>query len=374
MDGSVPEYVNSPPPLLSLGMLQKVSSLLVAAALAAATSACSSGVTDGSPSRSETRSTESAVVTEDAPYGRRMVQWIQTREREVSRCMAERGFDYVPFVAQNIVNDLLAQDETASLEVASPGLDDLVLPLPSEPLSERMVDQIIEDAALNGFHVFIFPELQEPAAAERPSANPNIDIVNSLTDAERTEYFRALQGYATKDVSEDGLVVGGSLDAPCLDVGLEAAGPEPQQPSHLSGIDTQRLFDLGERVYRLALADPEMAVADQELAECLTDNGAPADPAQYMRTMLAQALEQATGSPDGPLVVSGRGPAADLALTFGDEKLAEYQVAERAMAVAYHTCLKARTATVRELLLQYQNEALHAEPDIAAMLGIDVSD
>lgn len=303
-----------------------------------------------------------------------MLQWMQERESAVARCMAERGFEYIPHVAQNIVDDLLAQDEAPAVDIPSPGSDGLVLLFPSEPLSEHLIDQIIEDAALNGFHVFIFPELQEQTNSAQPVPNPNIGIVGELTDAEHTEYFRALQGYAEEDVSEEGLIVGGSLDAACLDVAAEAVGPEPQPPNQLSGIDTQQLFDLGERVYRLALADPAMAAADQKLAKCLAANEAPADPAQYMRTLLAQALEQATGSPDGPLLDSGEGSAADLVLTFGAERLAEYQAAERAMAVAYHTCLKARTLVQYELLLQYQNEALQAEPDLAAMLGIGVSD
>ncbi len=348
--------------------------LVVIGALLVVSTACSGadGGASSAPGTTPGQSESTVVATDRVPFGRQSVEWMQTIEQGTSQCMAERGFEYIPYIAQNVVDDFLAMDEAATIEVYSPGLDDLVLMLPEEPAREEFIAELAKDAAINGFGVFIAPV---PVAEDDPnprdrSSNPNRPITDAMSDQEEAEYYRALQGYATEDVTDDGQFVGGSRDTPCLEVGREAAGPEPEPPNQLDGIDVDRLFALGERVYRLAHADPAMAGAYEAFAACLAERGAPPDPYEYIGDLWNRALDEA--NPDGLFEYTGDGPAADLVHNFGEEKLREYQEIERAMAVIAYECLIARNVVERRLLLQYQEEALRAEPDIATMLGIDL--
>ena len=212
-----------------------------------------------------------------------------------------------------------------------------VIWLPAEPYDEAKFDDLLDEATEEGFGVFTFVEHQSTPETEKPR-DPNDALVDGLQPDARTEYFRALQGYAEEDIGADGQVATWATVQPCLDVAADAAGPEPTPPDRLSSVDNQKLWDIGERVHHLTQSDPAMGSAETEFATCLKSRGAPPDPAAFMREMLGDAFERATGSRDGPLRHSGQGSAADLELTFGD-LLAEYQESERTIAVVYFTCL-----------------------------------
>lgn len=355
----------------AMDALRRVSLIVAAIALAIAAGACSpSSITTGStPTGGDAADTASGTPSVDptgSSFGATMIDWLWLRESTVASCMHERGFDYVAHVPNNLLNEYVNYDDSYVLEI-SPQDQQFVVWLPSEPYDEQKFDDLLEEAATEGFGVFTFVGRGSSSGA-KASEDPNVTLVSGLGPDERTEYFRALQGYAEVDIDADGHIARWSASEPCLDVAAETAGPEPSPPDRVSSVDNSKLWDIGERVHHLTQSDPAMTVAESEYAACLEEGGAPADPARYMRQMLGDALERATGSREGPLRDSGLGPAADLELTFG-EALPGHQDSERTIAVAYFTCLRDLKLTERQLLLEYQHALLSEDPEFAARVG-----
>jgi len=99
-------------------------------------------------------------TTTEVPFGQQMVALERAVQQETVACMAERDFEYVPYVPQHVITSYLAEDETAEIEVMSPSLEGLALPLPMMPMTDDELDRTPETAQTYGSWIFIARELR----------------------------------------------------------------------------------------------------------------------------------------------------------------------------------------------------------------------
>ncbi|KAA3637578.1 MAG: hypothetical protein DWP92_07585, partial [Armatimonadetes bacterium] len=304
------------------------------------------------------------------------IEWYRTIEDEIARCMAGRGFEYVPHVSQRTIDNVRTQYEEPLVEVQT-GTESRfwapLFPMESSPGSVAMLEERMEKAGETGFGLSF--ELTPSTAALQPIDNtaedPNSAIRRSLTEAEADEYWRALQGFAAGDLDGTNEPSGPAIDNACLETARRLAGPMPQVSTPFDGIDTDRLFTIGEEVFRAVHADPRMDAAETERVTCLANHGYPADPYSFIVTLLRSEVESATSSSPGTVEENTGHKEADLARVLGLDRLRQLQAEEIGAASAAIECSFDYSSVERELIAEYEQEALIENPDIASALSQD---
>ncbi len=326
---------------------------------------------DGSSSGTVTTSTTPA----SGGFAEVVIAWYWTIEEETARCMAERGFEYVPYVPQVTIDNTRGMYGENQIEVR-PDADEYfwapLFPMEMSPVSEGMLEESLEEARRTGFSIFFEPELNTDVAAppeDDLDANPNGAIVQALEGEEQAEYFRALQGYAAGDLDGANGPSEAAMENACGEVARRLAGPEPMPPARLEGIDIEQLHVMGDKVYRLTHADPRLDAAEADRVACLADRGLPTDPYEYILDLLYAERERITGDPHGAF--EGQGTEDGMAKAFGADRLRELQAEELAAAVAGNECAIPYSRVEREVIRDYEQQVLAENPDIADLLGID---
>ncbi len=299
------------------------------------------------------------------------IDWHRSIEAEIARCMADRGFQYTPYVSQRTIDNIRTQYEEPLVEV-QPGSDgDFWAPLfgvRSSPGSANFLEELLEGAREAGYYVFFdltYASTDRPA--DDTGDDPNIAIVRSLTVEEANEYWRALQGYAAGEADGVNELPDLAIEDACSNTARGLVGPMPQMSTPFDGIDTTRLRTLGDEVFRAVHADPRMDAAKVDRIACLNDRGYPADPYAYIVSLLRTATEAATGDPEGIVGLTGH-KEDDLARAIGRDRLQQLQAEEIGAATADIECLMEMSSVERRLITEYEQKVLDENPDIAAIL------
>lgn len=335
---------------------------------------CQHVETGGQDSLSEvgTEPSVSTVAVSSGGFAEDVIAWHWTIEEEAALCMAERGFDYVPYVPQPTIDGLRAMYDENRIEIKPDAYEYWapLLPMVSSPGSEAMEERALAMARRTGFNVFFETEGRGlPAPDDDLIANPNAAIVQGLVDEEQDEYWRALQGYAAGDIEGGNEPSEAVIQDACSVVARRLVGPEPVPPTQLDAVDLEKLDVLGDKVHRLAHADSRMDAAAVERAACLADRGLPPHPHEYILGLLRSETERVTGDPQG-YIEEGHSEAGK-AKAFGADRLRELQAEELAAAVGGNECAMPYSQTLRELITEYEQQVLADNPDIAALLGLD---
>lgn len=346
--------------------------LAVVAALAVA--GCQSVETSGrEPLRNgEREPSVSTTAAASGGFGEEVIAWHWAVEEEIALCMAERGFDYVPYVPQPMLDSLRARYDENLLEI-KPDVDEYwapLLPMESSPGSVSQAEGMLEMARRTGFNIFFEPEGRAlPGPDDDLTANPNAAIVQGLVNEEQDEYWRALQGYAAGDIEGGNEPSEAAIQDACSVVARGLAGFEPVPPTQLDAVDLEKLDVLGDKVFRLAHADARLDVAGVERVACLADRGLPPDPYEYILGLLRSETERVTGDPQG-FIEEGYSEAGK-AEAFGADRLRELQAEELAAAVGGTECGMPYSQVLRDLINEYEQQVLADNPDIAALLDRD---
>lgn len=250
-------------------------------------------------------------------------------EERIARCMADDGFEYVPYVAP--FDATFLPDGTVSLAPSRPSFPDL-------PPAEF--------AARFGYGIST-----EPPAAREQRSDPNEAIVARMSVAERVAYHRALYG-PENALDDEGFLAGdgiASSEASC--VGRADAGQPTTEELQRVEERTEQVRDsfasLLKRVRALreqVAADPRVRSATETWSRCLAAAGHPGfteldQPQRHAREQAALVLGRD---------LRGSG-AAD------PSRLAALRRAEVALAVADQQCLvdwRATNEVVRDELEQ----------------------
>lgn len=333
-------------------------------------SGCESGGADGQESAVGGGEDPSVSTTVGSVgFAETLIEWHWTVENETARCMAERGFEYVVYVPQPVIDGIRAMYGDNRIEVKPDG-DDYwapLLPMESSPGSVYQEEELLAMAHRTGFNIFFEPESLRPPLADDANDNPNAATVAALGSEEAAEYHRALQGYAAGDLDSANQPTEEQLENSCSQIARRTAGPEPLPPTQLDAVDIEKLNILGDKVYRLVNADPRLDAAEADRVACLAHQGLPPDPYGYILDLLHAELERVTGDPHG--AIEGQGTEAGMAEAFGVEPLRELQDEELVAAIAGNECATARTQVERELITEYEQQILDENPDIAALLN-----
>lgn len=329
---------------------------------------------DGSSSGMVTTSTSTPA---SGGFAEVMIAWHWTIEDETVRCMAERGFEYVPWVPHVTIKNARGMYGQGQIEVR-PDADEYfwapLFPMEMSPLSEGMLEEGLEEAQRTGFNILFEPELNtgiEAPAEDDSDVNPNGAIVQSLEGEKRAEYFRALRGYAAGDFNGANEPSEAAIMNACGEVARRSAGPEPIPPTRLEGIDMEKLHVMGDKVYRLTHADPRLDTAEARRVACLNDRGLPAYPHQYILDLLYAELEHVTEDAHGVLPKTGEGKETNFAQALGADRLRKLQAEELASATAGNECAMPYSRVEREVIREYGQQVLDENPDIADLLGTD---
>ncbi|KAA3637576.1 MAG: hypothetical protein DWP92_07575 [Armatimonadetes bacterium] len=304
-------------------------------------------------------------------FAETLIDWHWAVETETARCMAERGFEYEPYVPQPMIDGIRALYGENRIEV-KPDVDDYwapLLPMESSPGSLNQEEEILAMAHRTGFNIFFEPESLRPSPADDGDDNPNAATVAALGSEEAAEYHRAMQGFTVEDLDSANQPTEEQLENSCSQIGRNRAGPEPLPPTQLDAVDIEKLNTLGDEVHRLVNTDPRLDAAEAERVACLADQGVPPDPYGYVLSLLRSELERVTGDPRG--TIEGQGTEPGMAEAFGVERLRELQQEELVAAIAGNECAMARTQVERELITEYEQRILAENPDFAALLDHD---
>ena len=318
---------------------------------------------------------EPSVSTSTVPSGGfagTVIAWHWQVEEETARCMAERGFDYVPYVPQVTIDNLRGMYDENRIEV-KPDVDEYwapLLPMESSPVSVNDEEMLLEMARRTGFDIFFELESFGQPPEDDLTADPNGAIAQALGDEELAEYHRALYGYAAGDLDGVNEPSEEAMENACTEVARRNAGAEPLPPARLEGVDIERLSILGDKVFQLVQADPRLEAAKTERVACLADQGLPPYPYEYILGLLRSETERVTGDPQGAIENTGD-KETDFARAFGADRLRELRAEELAAAIAGNECAMPYTRVIRELINEYERQILAENPDIAALLNQD---
>jgi len=207
----------------------------------------------------------------------------QKAQESIAKCMAEQGFDYIPYVE--------SQSQGGFMEAES---------------EEEFVD-------LYGFGIatslLADQEMDEEAMDEEMARNPNYAIEEALSDAEREAYSEALYG-AQPDIDFENMTEE-EIDAAFA--AFEAAGPTGCMDTAYSevyeqGADQAFYEEFGsalEDTFANIESDPRIAELESQWSTCMADRGydyaTQGDIEKYLLHRLedAGAITDLEISPDG---------------------------------------------------------------------------
>lgn len=197
-----------------------------------------------------------------------------TEQREmqelIADCMADEGFEYIPFVP----------DEGAFF--FGPDLEDNF----TETYGFGISTFILED-----------PFLQEEEEFEDPYANdPNQEIVENLTDAERDEYYYVLWGdepdFDFENATEE------EIDEFFADWQPTGCQSEAEQETYAQQAFFEEFGDAFEEMYTRAEADPRIVAVEQEWSVCMADAGYLFSESQEMFEYLQTKVDEVVTWPE----------------------------------------------------------------------------
>lgn len=254
-------------------------------------------------------------------------RWQRAAEDAKADCMAEHGFEYVPYVMPLSFAPAPAGGAVSIVVEGGPGRE-----LPPG-----------EYAAQYGYG------LSTVSPAERTTrADPNDAIVDAMDVPERVAYFRTMfgasqslddRGYPNAEIAHDDPKACWQRAAAMAD----AAAPEPDADARAE-IDAA-FAGLREQIAALpeqVSADARVVAATQRWAECMTAagypgytdlNGPQSDVAARARSLMGDALDPANAEPDA---------------------LAELQRLEIGLAVADERCRESFGTTYQDVTREFE--------------------
>jgi hypothetical protein len=271
-------------------------------------------------------------------------------EAAVAACMAEQGFEYVPV------------DPTAytSFEGSWPGSD----------LSPR------EYAEQYGYGISttLFEDMGGPPVSEEMPEDPNMAIVEAMSEGEREAYYTALYGETPEyDPTAEDQEIEFEGPSGCYGEAYDTVPPDPYTAVY------EELGDELTDLYERQAADPRIIALDEAWLSCMSDAGYPfemrQDPYDEISNRMTPIYDALYASaPTEPTTDAGGDdtimemptgmPGMDDLTAAQREQLESIQEYEKAVAVADYDCgqddwrvyLEVRTELEQEFVDTYGDQ------------------
>lgn len=342
--------------------------------------------TDGEAPDSEGPSSPDSANGVETAAVQEGIDWHWTRENERAACMAERGFEYIPYVSQRTIDEMEAiyGDPVQDTRTIDEMLDadgeyfDTLFPMDSTPLSRKQMEDLRESMAQTGWRAILGRSPVAPPADDLSMGeeDPNTALRLQMKDTSEWDgYWRAFQGW-TGDERADGTATEEDTYNSCMSIADREAGPEPVTPTQelyqqvYSQADRNRMAEFGRRITVLVDSDPRMAAAAEATNQCLLDLGyGTTNLEKYMYDLVHDEL-RAAGVEDpffrGVASYEERERLHIEAL--GAERFAELQSLESTLASATVDCGIPRSAVHREVIRDHERQILEKNPDLIELL------
>lgn len=333
----------------------------------------------------ETSESEEAPMPVLSAAVQTAIDWHWTRENARAVCMAERGFEYVPYVRQRTLDDMAlvygdpARDGRTIEEMLDTNGEYFhpLFNIDSVPLSQRELENTREGMALTGWHAILGkPPVASSEDALDEQEDPNTALRKQLEGTPEWDgYWRAFQGW-TGNERADGTATEEDTYNSCMSIAERAAGPEPQSPTSAlydevySQADMNTMREFASQITQLVDTDPRMAAAGQATDQCLLDLGyGTTNLQEYMYDLVHDELRAA--GVDDPFFrgVTSYEERERLHIeALGAERVAELQALESRLAVATIDCAIPRSAVHREVIRDYERQMLEQNPGLVELV------
>ncbi len=315
------------------------------------------------------------------------IDWHWTRENARAACMAERGFEYVPYVSQQTIDeatrsygDPIRVERTIDEMLDADGeYFDTLFPMDSTPGSRKEMESLREGMAQAGWQAILGASgVVAPTDDLQPDdKDPNTALRMQMKGTSEWDgYWRAFQGW-TGDERANGTATEEDTYNSCMSIADREAGPEPMPPTQelyqqvYSQADRDRMLELGRRITVLVDSDPRMAAAAEATNQCLLDLGYGTTNLQkYMFDLVHDEL-RAAGVED-PFFrdeTSSYEVREQLQIqALGAERVTELQSLESTLAVATVDCAIPNSQIHRQVIRDYERHILDQNPDLIELL------